>query len=67
MNRLSEPLQKILEEENKKGNIQIDNSREAVYFITFGALGVLLNADPADEAKEERIKEYIFKVLGYSD
>jgi len=67
MNRLSEPFQKILEEEARKGTIHIDNSRDVAHFITFGALGVLLSDAADDEDKEEKIKKYIFKTLGYSD
>lgn len=66
MNRLSEPFEKILEQEAKKGTIHIDNSRDVTHFITFGALGVLLSDDTDDEDKEEIIKKYIFKMLGYS-
>lgn len=66
MNRLSEPFERILEEEVRKGTIHIDNSRDVANFITFGALGVLLGDEVADEDKEERIKKYIFKMLGYS-
>ncbi|MFL0251324.1 TetR/AcrR family transcriptional regulator [Clostridium neuense] len=67
MNRLSEPFQRILEEENRKRTIHIDNSKDVVHFITFGALGVLLSDAADDEDKEEKIKKYIFKTLGYSD
>ncbi|WP_234124907.1 TetR/AcrR family transcriptional regulator [Clostridium hydrogenum] len=64
MNRLSEPFQKIIEEEAKKGTIHIDSSKDVAHFIMFGALGVLLCDDKED--KEERIKKYVFKMLGYS-
>lgn len=67
MDRLSEPFQRILEEEAKKGTIHIDNSKDVANFIAFGGLGVLLRDAADDEDKEEKIKKYIFKVLGYSD
>lgn len=67
MDRLSEPFQRILEEEAKKGTIHIDNSKDVASFIAFGGLGVLLSDEADDEDKEEKIKKYIFKVLEYSD
>lgn len=61
--KLLEPVTRLLEQAQEKGEIQIKDVQTAAMFCVYGQLGILLDHSLLAEEKEKRIRDFLVYAL----